>query len=99
MSTKNYENIHEQMNKILKDCPKIGEIYKHYKSENGFYRIEGICCLENSGETIEPMIIYRHISKPSPIAWARPLKEWNDLITFQGKTFARYMKIDQEKLN
>ena len=53
--------------------PLPGEKYQHYKG--GKYEV---ICLSNHTDTKEPLVIYKSLSFGS--IYARPLKEWFDVV-------------------
>ncbi len=60
--------------------------------ENGLYRhFKGEICevigVARHSETLEPMVIYRHVDDKN--LWARPLTMWHDEIPEIGKRFER----------
>jgi hypothetical protein len=68
---------------IPESAPEEGQIYQHYKGTH--YIVDGIA---RHSETLEPMVIYRKTF--DEVAWARPLRMWNEEViteTYQGPRF------------
>jgi hypothetical protein len=61
------------MSNLIKNYPKPGEKYQHYKG--GQYEV---ICMCNHTDTNEPLVVYRSISFGSQ--YARPLSEWYDVV-------------------
>ena len=59
------------MSNLIKNYPKPGEKYQHYKG--GQYEV---ICMCNHTDTNEPLVIYKSLSFGSQ--YARPLSEWYD---------------------
>ena len=58
--------------------------YKHFKG--GIYKILNIA---KHSETMEELVIYQDTLDPKLI-WARPLNNFQETITRDGKTFKRF---------
>ena len=81
------------MSELIKNYPKPGEKYQHYKG--GQYEV---ICMCNHTETNEPLVIYKSLSFGSQ--YARPFSEWNDEVEikkFGNKEYPifRFKKIEQ----
>lgn len=93
--SKDYDLIHKSMESIIETAPKPGEIYLHYKCATGYYKVEGIAVQESNQQ---PVVIYRHKLSPAPLAWSRPLDEWNGNVIIDGKEVKRFTKVDEMKI-
>ena len=65
--------------------------YKHFKGNE--YEVIGV---GKHSETLEEMVIYRALYGDGGY-WVRPILEWNEEITRDGKTFKRFTYIGEEK--
>jgi len=69
--------------------PKIGGLYKHYKTEK-LYKVVGIA---RHSETLEDMVIYQPQYESETALWVRPLKMFLEKIEWpknSGKKVARF---------
>lgn len=72
---------------LLAGCPE-GDRWRHYK--NGYlYYIVGTAIQE---ATQEPVIIYHRWN--SVLRFVRPLREWQELVEWEGKMVPRFKEAD-----
>ena len=70
------------------DAPKKDEIYRHYKGD--LYRV--VLLAEHSNDN-EWMVVYEAMyENPAAPFFARPLREWNEAVNWQGQTKQRFAK-------
>jgi hypothetical protein len=62
--------------------------YRHFKG--GEYKVLAVA---THSETHEPMVVYRPLYNDSGW-WVRPLAMFLESVTHQGKTLARFTRID-----
>ena len=62
---------------------KLGK-YRHFKG--GEYEVVGIA---HHSETMEDMVVYRALYGEQAL-WVRPVSMWNETVTRDGVTFARF---------
>ena len=62
---------------------KLGK-YRHFKG--GEYEVVGIA---HHSETMEDMVVYRALYGEQAL-WVRPLSMWNETVTRDGVTVARF---------
>jgi hypothetical protein len=71
------------------DAPKAGEIYKHYKGDN--YKV--VLLAEHSNDN-EWMVVYEALyENPDAPYFTRPLREWGEMVEWEGKTVKRFTLI------
>lgn len=73
----------KELQASLKGCPASGDKYAHYKSGD-LYRVVGSAIAE---ATQEPLVLYRG---KSGIPFARPLREWDEMVEHGGKKVQRF---------
>jgi len=81
----------EELAKELKEAAtkvQVGGKYVHYKSPDSLYEVKELGILEADDSVC---VIYRslHGSKPS---FVRPLREWIEMVNWQGQTVPRFKK-------
>lgn len=70
------------------DAPKSGEMYRHYKGDA--YRI--ILLAEHSNDN-EWMVVYEPMHEnPDAPYFTRPLREWDEMVEWEGKIKRRFRK-------
>jgi hypothetical protein len=62
----------EVLRELLRDCPMVGKLFKHYKTD-GTYEVIARTIEE---ATQRPLVIYQNIV--SGLTFARPLREWKE---------------------
>ena len=60
-------------------------IYKHFKGD--LYEVIGEAL---HSETLEPMVVYKHVYGNDQGLWVRPTSMWNELVERDGVTVARF---------
>lgn len=71
---------------LPEDAPKRGENYRHYKGD--LYRV--VLLAEHSNDD-EWMVVYEPMyEKPDAPYFTRPLREWGQLVEWEGKTVRRF---------
>ncbi|MES2202886.1 MAG: DUF1653 domain-containing protein [Patescibacteria group bacterium] len=71
------------------DAPKAEEAYRHYKGDS--YKVVLLALHSNDNEW---MVVYEPMY-PGPGApyFTRPLREWAELVEWQGTQIARFTKV------
>jgi hypothetical protein len=73
---------------IPADAPKQGEEYRHYKGD--LYRV--VLLAEHSNDA-EWMVVYEAMyENPDAPYFTRPLREWGQVVEWEGKTVPRFSK-------
>ncbi len=71
------------------DAPMAGEIFRHYKGDQ--YRVTGIALHSNDEEW---MVVYEPLyANPAAKLFTRPLREWAEMVEWQGVQVARFAKV------
>ena len=71
------------------NAPQKGEIYRHYKGDP--YRI--VLLAEHSND-VEWMVVYEAMyENPDAPYFTRPLREWDQMIEWEGRIVQRFTKI------
>ena len=65
-------------------------IWRHFKGNR--YEVIGIA---KHSETLEPMVVYRALYGEGSL-WVRPANMWLETVTLDGKTFQRFVPVDNE---
>jgi len=60
-------------------------IYEHYKG--GLYEVIGTAL---HSETLEEMVVYKHVYGNDQGLWVRPVSMWNELVEKDGVTVIRF---------
>ena len=63
--------------------------YRHFKGNE--YEVLYVA---RHSETLEPMVVYRALYGERDV-WVRPAAMWNETVTRDGKTFRRFVPIDE----
>ena len=63
--------------------------YRHFKGNE--YEVAGIA---RHSETMEPMVVYRALYGEGGL-WVGPADMWLETVERDGKTFQRFVRIDQ----
>ena len=63
--------------------------YRHFKGNE--YEVAGIA---RHSETMEPMVVYLALYGEGGL-WVRPADMWLETVERDGKTFQRFVRIDQ----
>ncbi len=82
-------NITEIEKYIAQQClPQPGSHWKHYKGE-----IYVVVCvgIRESNKKFE--VCYQSLKNPLQCPWIRSLKEWNDIVVFEGENVYRFLPI------
>ena len=66
--------------------------YRHFKG--GEYEILGVA---RHSETEEEMVVYRALYGDGGL-WVRPAAMWNETVERDGKTYQRFIYIEEERL-
>lgn len=70
------------------DAPRAGEQYRHYKGD--LYRI--VLLAEHSNDD-EWMVVYEAMyENPDAPFFTRPLREWGQVVTWEGREVRRFSK-------
>ena len=70
------------------NAPRAGEVYRHYKGDT--YRI--VLLAEHSNDD-EWMVVYEPLyENPDAPYFTRPLREWDEVVEWQGQTKTRFTK-------
>ena len=64
--------------------------YRHFKGNE--YEVIG---LAKHSETLEEMVVYRALYGEGGL-WVRPSSMWNETVTRDGETFARFTYVGEE---
>lgn len=68
------------------DAPLVGEVYRHYKGDS--YRVQLLVFHSNDDEW---MVVYEPLYENSDAPFfTRPLREWRDLVEWQGNKTERF---------
>jgi hypothetical protein len=83
-----------QQSTILKVAPAKNSIWQHYKGD--YYKVNGSVMHETSSEIL---VTYKSCKSHLPMAWARPLREWNQDVFVhdgsEGDYVPRFKKVSQ----
>jgi hypothetical protein len=72
------------------DAPQAGEVYRHYKGD--LYIVFDLAL--NSDD--EWMVIYQaHYKNPAAKYFTRPLREWREIVEWEGHKIPRFVKIEE----
>ena len=63
--------------------------YRHFKGKE--YEV---LCMARHSETLEEMVVYRALYGERGV-WVRPAAMWNETVERDGKTYRRFIKIDE----
>ena len=66
--------------------------YRHFKG--GEYEVLGVA---RHSETEEEMVVYRALYGDGGL-WVRPAAMWNETVDRDGKTYQRFIYIEEERL-
>lgn len=70
------------------DAPKQGETYRHYKGDA--YRVILLALHSNDNEW---MVVYEPTyENPDAPFFTRPLREWGEMVTWEGETVMRFVR-------
>ena len=70
------------------DAPREGETYRHYKGDS--YRVKLLAVHSNDQEW---MVVYEPLYvNPDAPYFTRPLREWSEVVEWEGKTVVRFAK-------
>ena len=73
---------------IPENAPQKGEAYKHYKGDS--YRVVALALHSNNDEW---MVVYEPMyENPGAALFTRPLKEWREVVEWQGEKKERFTK-------
>ena len=73
---------------IPADAPKAGEIYRHYKGDS--YKVLDVAL--HSDDTWN--VVYEPIYDNAVAKFfTRPLREWSEMVEWQGKKVERFVKV------
>ena len=68
------------------DTVKVGEVYRHFKGN-----IYKVIAVAKDCEDLKDIVVYQNVDKLD--IWTRPLDNFCETITRDGKTFKRFEKI------
>jgi hypothetical protein len=71
---------------------KLG-VYQHYKGQH--YQVLGVA---RHSETLEPLVLYRPMYGEGAM-WVRPFHMFEETVTVDGKTQARFTLIQASEIN
>lgn len=81
--------MNSQVAALPEDAPKIGEEYRHYKDDT--YRVKLLALHSNDDEW---MVVYEPLyENPVASVFTRPLREWAEMVEWEGKTVKRFTKV------
>jgi len=73
---------------IPENAPQAEETYRHYKGN--LYKVVALALHSNDDEW---MVVYEPMYKsPAAKLFTRPLKEWSEVVEWQGKEVQRFTK-------
>jgi hypothetical protein len=64
-------------------------IYQHYKGK--YYQVIGMA---RHSESLEEMVVYQALYDNYGL-WVRPIKMWNEIISFNGQSMPRFKFISE----
>ncbi len=67
----------------------VGGIYRHFKGN-----MYEVLAIGRHSETLEPLVVYRALYGEGGV-WVRPLENFTETVTREGKTCARFEKISE----
>jgi hypothetical protein len=89
MADKEVREPEANLSLLLAACPAVGRRFRHYKGT--VYRIMGAALQE---ATREPLVIYVRDGDAWAPVWARPLKEWVEVVALpDGSACYRFMPV------
>ena len=68
------------------DTVKVGEVYRHFKGNT--YKIIAVA---KDCEDLKDIVVYQNVDKLD--IWTRPLDNFCETVTRDGKTFKRFERI------
>lgn len=68
------------------DTVKVGEVYRHFKGNT--YKVIAVA---KDCEDLKDIVVYQNVDKLD--IWTRPLDNFCEAVTRDGKTFKRFEKI------
>ncbi len=72
------------------DAPKAGEVYWHYK-QGDLYKVYALALSSNDDEW---MVVYAPMyDNPAAPLFTRPLKEWREVVEWEGQKVQRFTKV------
>jgi hypothetical protein len=72
------------------NAPNVGEVYKHYKGDS--YEVASLALHSNDEEW---MVVYKPLyENPDAPFFTRPLREWNEMVEWEGKNVVRFARIN-----
>ena len=69
-------------------APGKGEVYKHYK-KGDLYKVVDLALHSNDDEW---MVVYEPMYKSPYKLFTRPLREWGEIVEWQGQKLVRFTK-------
>lgn len=74
---------------LSEDAPQAGETYRHYKGDS--YRVKLLALHSNDDEW---MVVYEPLyTNPDAPFFTRPLREWGEIVEWEGERVERFKKI------
>ncbi len=74
---------------LPENAPKIGEVYQHYKGDQ--YQVVEQALHSNDDEW---MVVYKPLyENPDANLFTRPMREWNEEVTWNGEKKIRFVLI------
>lgn len=74
---------------LPEDAPQAGETYRHYKGD--LYRVKFLALHSNDDEW---MVVYEPLyANPDAPFFTRPLREWGEIVEWEGERVERFKKI------
>lgn len=74
---------------LPENAPQVGEIYRHYKGD--LYKVSALALHSNDEEW---MVVYAPLyENPDAPLFTRPLREWREIIEWEGKRLERFIKV------
>ena len=64
--------------------------YRHFKG--GEYEVLGIA---RHSEDESPMVVYRPLYNDSGL-WVRPADMWNEIVVRDGRTYTRFLQVEEQ---
>lgn len=68
------------------DTVKVGEVYRHFKGKT--YKVIAVA---KDCEDLKDIVVYQNVDKLD--IWTRPLDNFCETVTRDGKTFKRFERI------
>lgn len=79
----------EEKLKAAQAFVEVGARYRHYKNENGLYRVTGLVVRQ---EDYRIGVVYV-AEYGARLVWERPLEEFTDTTSYNGQAVPRFVKV------